>query len=66
MSLETRVICDACGEEVEDGVKRCEIKVGEYVEPIGGSYRVPTFRDLHLHWKCYAETLRSAIESTDR
>lgn len=65
MSVETIVVCDACGEVIEDETKRCQIEVSEYVEPIGGRYVVPTFRHIHLHYPCYEATLREQINRTD-
>lgn len=66
--IESRTICDRCGEEIGVDTQRAEMTVSEYEilhNPHQG-YSVPVHLTLQLHWACYEQELMPVVRATDK
>lgn len=66
--IESRMVCDKCGEEIGADTQRVEMTVSEYeilYNPHQG-YGVPQHLHLQLHWACYEDTMMSIVRATDK
>ena len=66
--IESRIVCDKCGEEIDADTQRVDITVSEYGilhNPHQG-YNIPDHLTLQLHWACYEQELMPVVRATDK